>query len=307
VSRKTIDAEGHATRSYSAQFTYKDNAGRLQIEEGALPGGFLAIDLAHGLDLPLYDPDTVVTADGGARVHPRIDIAPTASMVRPLPAAGGGLLGGTGRAAAPLDGRVIVTSQSIYVPDNNRDMVTRIVGLLSQQDYIGGIFVADAFGQIPGALPMSAIQWIGSAKTPCPAVVVSFRNFATDPKNPVMTGVIVGGGQQQGQGNHGSLSRANTFNNMAAIGPDFKRQYVDQAPVGNVDVTPTLASILGIKLPDAGKLQGRVLKEALVGGPASVSHQNKVLRSKPAVSGKSTVLIYQEAGGVKYLDEAELK
>jgi hypothetical protein len=29
-------------------------------------------------------------------------------------------------------------------------------------------------------------------------------------------------GLQQGQGMHGSFSRADTFNNMAAIGPDFK-------------------------------------------------------------------------------------
>jgi hypothetical protein len=32
-----------------------------------------------------------------------------------------------------------------------------------------------------------------------------------------------------------------------------------------------------------------------------------VLRSKAAESGKSTVLVYQEAGGVRYLDEADLK
>jgi hypothetical protein len=307
VSRKAVDAEGHATRSYSAQFTYRDTAGRPQIEPGALPSGFLAIDLAHGLELPLYDPDMVVTAAGGARMHRRVDIEPTTSMVRPLPSSSGGLIGGTGKATPPYDARVIVTSQSIYVPDNSAELVARIVRLLSEQDYIGGIFVADRIGRFPGALPMSEIQWMGGAKTPRPAVVVSFRNFATDPTNPLMTGVIVGGSQQQGQGNHGSLSRANTFNNMAAIGPHFKRRYVDRAPVGNVDVTPTLASILGIKLPNAGKLQGRVLKEALAGGPVSVSFQRKVLRSKAAASGKSTVLVYQEAGGVRYLDEADLK
>ena len=307
VSRKTVDAEGRATRSYSAQFTYRDSAGRLQIEQGALPSGFLAIDLAHGLEMPLYDPDTVVAASGAAPVHPRIDIAPTPSMVRPLPGSGNGLIGGTGKATLPLDARVIVTSQSIYVPDNNRELVARIVGLLAQQDYIGGIFVADTIGRFPGTLPMSEIQWMGGAKTPRPAVVVSLRSFATDLKNPLMTAVIVGGSQQQGQGNHGSLSRANTFNNMAAIGPHFKRRYVDRAPVGNVDVTPTLASILGIKLPNTGRLHGRVLKEALAGGPAATAFQSKVQRSKPSESGKSTVLMYQEAGGVRYLDEADLK
>jgi hypothetical protein len=94
---------------------------------------------------------------------------------------------------------------------------------------------------------------------------------------------------------------------MAAIGPDFKRRFVDQAPIGNVDVAPTLAYLLGITLPNAGSLHGRVLKEALMGGPSSLSHQSKVLRSKAAESGKATVLMYQDAGGVRYLDEAELK
>ena len=58
---------------------------------------------------------------------------------------------------------------------------------------------------------------------------------------------------------------------------------------------------------NAGRLRGRVLKEALAGGPASTAFQSKVLRSKPSESGKSTVLMYQEAGGVRYLDEADLK
>ena len=268
VSRKVVDAEGHVTRSYSAQFTYRDSAGRPQIGEGALPNGFLAMDLAHGLDLPLYDAEMVTTGEGGARFYSRVDssMAASPSTVRPMPGSASGVIGGTGRASAPLDARVVVTSQSIYVLDNNRDMVARIVRLIAQQDYIGGIFVNDAFGAMPGALPMSAIRLMGApAKLPRPSIVVSFRNFATDPKNPLMTGVIVGGTQQEGQGNHGSLSRANTFNNMAAIGPDFKRQFVDPAPVGNVDVAPTLASILGITLPKAGS-SARARSEGSAGG-----------------------------------------
>jgi hypothetical protein len=167
------------------------------------------------------------------------------------------------------------------------------------------MFVNDTFGRIPGALPMSEVRMIGRpAKLPSPAIVVSFRNFATDPANPLMTGVIVGGTQQQGQGSHGSLSRANTLNNMGAIGPDFKRRFVDLAPIGNMDVAPTLAAILGITLPNAGGLRGRVLSEALTGGPPTTRYESKVLRSKAAESGKATVLMYQEAGGVRYLDEA---
>ena len=45
-----------------------------------------------------------------------------------------------------------------------------------------------------------------------------------------MSGIIVGGTRQHGQGDHGSLARANTFNNMAAIGPDFKKRFVSHSP-----------------------------------------------------------------------------
>ena len=101
-----------------------------------------------------------------------------------------------------------------------------------------------------------------------------------------------------------SLSRANSFNNMAAIGPDFKKLFVDAAPIGNADIAPTLASIMGLKLSGIGSLRGRVLREALVGGPSSVAYDKKIIRSKPAASGKSTVLLYQQIGGERYLDEA---
>jgi arylsulfatase A-like enzyme len=309
VSRREIDAAGHVTQSYSARFIYRDVTGMQLLGQGALPNNFLAVDLAHALELPLYDGETVMTDDRGVRFYQAVDpTAQPSARVRQMPSGSSAVIGGTGRVTTPVDARVVVASQSIYVLGNSREMIARIVRFLSRQDYIGGIFVNDAFGEIPGALPMSDIRLMGrSAKLPRPAIVVSFRNFATDSTNPLMTGVILGGTQQQGQGNHGSLSRANTFNNMAAIGPDFKRQFIDRAPIGNADVAPTLAFILGMTLPRAGGLGGRVLREALTGGPSTVPYEHKTVRSKAAESGKSTVLMYQEAGGVRYLDEADFK
>jgi hypothetical protein len=121
----------------------------------------------------------------------------------------------------------------------------------------------------------------------------------------MMTSVLVDGAQlQQGQGNHGALARANTFNNMAAIGPDFKKRFVDDAPVGNVDIAPTLAKVMGISLTGTGRLRGRVLAEALAGGPPRVSSRTRVVRSGLAGSGKATVLRYQEVGSQRYVDAA---
>ena len=135
------------------------------------------------------------------------------------------------------------------MPSNDRGLVRRIVRFLATQDYVGGLFVNDRLGQVPGALRMSDVGLMGGATTPKPAIVVNFKSFSLDPKNPHMSGVIVGGVRQHGQGDHGSLARANTFNNMAAIGPDFKKRFVDPSPVSNADVQPTLAHVMKMKIP----------------------------------------------------------
>ncbi len=46
-----------------------------------------------------------------------------------------------------------------------------------------------------------------------------------------------------------------------AAGPDFRKQFVDSLPSGNIDVAPTILSILGVQPSD--EVDGRVLNEAL--------------------------------------------
>ena len=60
-----------------------------------------------------------------------------------------------------------------------------------------------------------------------------------------------------------------------------------------------------MKMPSLGKLRGRVITEALAGGPTATKFTSRVLRSRPAdESSLSTVLMYQVAGDQIYLDEA---
>jgi len=103
---------------------------------------------------------------------------------------------------------------------------------------------------------------------------------------------------------HGSFNRADTFNNMAAYGPDFKKQFEDKAPVGNTDVPLTVASILKLEIPHKGALLGRVLKEALTGGPPTVPWTDTKKSSAPAKNGKQTVVYLQKAGDTFYFDAA---
>ena len=306
VSRRDIDAAGRATRSYSAGLRYRDADGRPEVNDGFLPPGFLAIDIAHELDLPLFDPDVQAADDRGVRHYVRIDplAAQPSTTVRQRPTGGAALIGGTGRVGMPIDARVIVAQTSIYVPGNDGALARRITQFLAAQDYVGGLFVNDRFGQMPGALRMSDVGLIGTATTPKPAIVVNFKSFPLDPKDRGMSGVIVGGTRQHGQGDHGSLARANTFNNMAAIGPDFKKRFIDKAPVSNADVQPTLAHVMKMKIPSLGALRGRVIAEALAGGPQTTRFAPGVMRSRPSSNGYSTVLLYQVADRRMYLDEA---
>jgi hypothetical protein len=53
-----------------------------------------------------------------------------------------------------------------------------------------------------------------------------------------------------------------------------------------------------------GELRGRVITEALVGGPSTIRVTHRVAASRPAASGYSTVLMYQVAERRLYFDEA---
>jgi hypothetical protein len=309
ISKQPVDPNGTSTSSYSTTFIYKDATGRQEVNTGFLPVGFLAIDLGHALGLPIFDPDS--TPAGATGVYEPVDptIPQQTTMVRQHPANGDALLGGSGAVLDNTDAKVIIAanggSDLIYVPDHDVNTAKKIVGFLAKQDYVGGMFLDDSFGRLPGTLPLSSINLVGNTSLPTPTIALAFKTFATDPRNPLQSAVqIADSALQQGQGMHGSLGRDNTFNNMAAIGPDFKNHFVDISPVGNADIVPTLAQILGFQLSSSGDLKGRVISEALKGGPFAVFFEKQAFISPRAATGRSTALEFQRVGSRLYFDEA---
>ena len=268
--------------SHAASLRYRD------YPQGQLPPGFLAIDLSHALSLNLFQPNGLpVSLDQG--IPPRSGSAmlgPDFEHPHIVVAANGG-------------------SDLIYLTgDDASALAPRIVQFLTTQDYVGGVFTADRLGTIPGALPLSAINLTGTAVTPQPSIVVSFRSFDTGCDNAEMCAAAVADTPLgQGQGMHGSLSRAETRNFMAAIGPDFRARFVDPAPVSNADIPNTIARILGIELSAHGQLRGRVITEALPRG-AAPAFASESLRSTPGVNGFQTILNRQNISGVHYFDAA---
>ncbi len=265
--------------SYSQTLSYRD------WPQGQLPPGFLAIDLAHALGLTAFQPNGLdvnlahgIPPQGGSAFlgadfeHPQVIIA-----------ANGG-------------------SDLIYLPDNSPELARRIVEALTRQDYVASVFVDDRYGDLPGALKLSAINFVGSARTPRPAIVVGFRSYATGCANPELcTAEIADTPLRMGQGMHGSFSRADTRNFMAAIGPDFAVRFVDPAPISNADIAPTVAHILGFDLVSVGELRGRVVTEALRGG-RPVQFAPYTVRAAPTADGFATILNGQRVGDTLYFD-----
>jgi len=255
--------------------------------EGHLPVGFVALDLAQALNLPLLDPDDGYRSIGEGR-HPRL---------------GNGLVGGD-----RSNPKIVVAanggSDLIYIPDGDKDMAGRVVDALLAQDYVSGIFVDAKLGRFRGTLTLDDVALAGTAVTPMPAIAVSFRSFDTVCGEPVRCTVEVADtGLQQGQGMHGSFSRADTWNFMAMQGPDFKSHFVDPAPASNADLGRTIAQLMALDVHDKGKLIGRVLAEALPNG-AIPPVKSRVLTSEPAPNGLATMIDLQTVGDTRYFDAA---
>ncbi|HVW69779.1 MAG TPA: alkaline phosphatase family protein [Steroidobacteraceae bacterium] len=309
ISRYEIDVTGHGSQSYSTTFTYTDSNGKPDVVSGWLPAGFLAIDLAHALKLPLFDPNT---QDPGVTHYLPVDpTRPSSATSRQHPASGNGLLGGTGAVQDVTDAQVIVTvsggTDLIFLTRRDRKLAGRILAFLAQQDYVGCLFVDPSFGSFPGALPLTAVSLDGSARMPRPTIVVSFKSFLLTPGDLLSAVQVSDATLQEGQGTHGGFGRDSTFNNMVAIGPDFKQGFADAMPVSNADIAPTIAHVLGLDLPSVGKLRGRVLVEALAGGPDTLPFRRASLVSAPTAAGFRTVLTYQELQGRRYFDSARFE
>ena len=305
ISKHDIDAAHHATASFSAGASYDD------VPAGMLPPGFLAIDLAHLLGLPLYDPAKIVTGPDGQPAFERV-----AAGTHPL--AGHGLIGGSGRATDRTDADVVVAanggSDLIYLPHGDARLARRLLTYLASLDYVGALFADRHYGSQRGTLPLSDIALVGSSRMPRPAIVVGFKTFTLDAAeaasaDPLQNAVqIADTTLQQGQGMHGSFGRDNTFNFMAAIGPDFRTRYRDPLPASNADITPTLLHLLGWQARAHGTLVGRVLEEAVQSGRAGDGGTSRCLAwSAPAADGRRTVLEYQVYRGRLYPDTATLR
>jgi len=188
-------------------------------------------------------------ADGSTCGKAQRYTSPRYSVPKPVPAGGVVVAANAG-------------SDYLFVPDSDPNTVKAAVLSLQSRLQFGAIFVSDKYGDVAGTLPMSLIKTENAVAGRAPDIIVSFT-FDENAAVAGRTGISYASSVNR-RGDHGSFSPTDTHISMMAYGPDFKSGAHNTLPTANVDVAPTVARILAFNMPG---VQGRVLEEALKGGP----------------------------------------
>ena len=179
-------------------------------------------------------------------------------------------------------------------------------------------------GWIAGTFSMGRIGLIGRSNyLDAPDLVVSFRELP-DADNRGLTNDLIApvrglmyadaggwGGYASGLGMHAAVGERELHNFCAAIGPDFRRHFVDRYPSGNLDIAPTIARNMKLPQAAASVAAGRVLDEAVAGGVFNGrSDESRLSVSRTLSSSDATTTLkfsMLEADGHRweYLDGAE--
>jgi arylsulfatase A-like enzyme len=240
---------------------------RIDAEIGRIVRAHKAADIAGGVDV-------LVTSDHGFSTH--VGGANIAALLR----------------EHALDEGVIVSAEAIYVRSGGRQRVEQIVSLLQRQPWAGAIFTRGA-EPLPGTLPQSLIRWDHERG----ADIVVSANWDAGKNEHGYAGRTT----QGGVAGHGTTSPFDIHNTLIAAGPSFKTGPLrSPVPTSNVDIAPTICRMLGIPIPDS--MDGRVIKEGLVGGPMpgelDIDHKTHVAE----LPGYRLELDESFVGAARYVD-----
>jgi arylsulfatase A-like enzyme len=185
-----------------------------------------------------------------------------------------------------------------YVVDHDPETTRRLVEWLQQSDFAGVIFARE---KLEGAFTLADAHL---DKDGAPDVVMAFPWTENANEFGVPGSITADWQRAPGKGTHATLSRFDVHNTLIAAGPDFRRDYTDELPTGNIDVAPTVLHILGV--PPTGKLDGRILTEALTAGmhdtPEPTTRSLEAARALPSARWQQHLKL-SRVGDVEYIDE----
>lgn len=219
-----------------------------------------------------------------------------------------------GLKTAPDSEDVVIASSghaaAIHVKDHDRERVASIVTHLQAQPFTGVLFTRPAAdggggsdGSIAGTFSTSLVH-LDNAERGADIFVTfdwssdknTFGIAGTDTELGAETGALTGNGS-----GHGSMSPWDVRNTWFAWGADFKSSIVDRVPSSNVDIAPTILALQGL---DASQLDGRVLVEALKGGPDYEKVPVETKTYSTEADAYRTLIQVTEVGHQRYVDKS---
>ena len=168
---------------------------------------------------------------------------------------------------------------SVLFYTRDQRIASDIASYLMAQPWCGALLASGDAGAIDGTLPMSLAGCDG------PRVPELAMSFAWDSRANAAgyEGFVYSSGGASGQGQHGSMSKHEMNNALLARGPSFKRGVRVASPTGNVDIAPTVLSLLGLPIPN--EMDGRAITEAMAGGPASAEWTTETRSAAKDIAG----------------------
>ena len=203
----------------------------------------------------------------------------------------------------------------LHVKDHNSERIKQIVRFLQSQEWIGAIFTAGnnqssdgkALGLLEGTFSLELIHM--SNRERGPDIVLTFpwsssKNAFGLPGADYSNSSQATGPMKGPASNHGSMSPWDVHNTFIAWGIDFKRGVSVRIPASNVDVTPTLLALKGVG--DTQNLEGRVLLEAMNGGPdeEQVPETTRMYTTETADGKYKAVIAVTEVEHQRYIDKS---
>jgi arylsulfatase A-like enzyme len=228
-----------------------------------------------------------------------------------------GALVEAGLKAAPDSGDVVLASSgqavALHVEGRDRERVARIARLIQAADWGGVLFTAgkapgDALGAVEGTFSLDLIHAAHPERGCDLLLTFPWTSQLNAFGVPGADFACVSGGARLYASDHGSLSPWNVRNTLFAWGAGIKRATTVPAAAGNVDVAPTVLALLGHDParghPAGSRLDGRVLAEALDGGPdpEQIVDERRVHVAR-ANAYRATIQV-TEVDGRRYVDKA---
>ena len=206
---------------------------------------------------------------------------------------------------------VIVASQGqaalFYVAGRDAGRIVALAKFLQTQPWADVVFTRgrnQEEGTVPGTFSLDLIHASHATRAADVAVTLAWSSapneFGVQGTSTIHSSTP--GPVKGGVSGHGGLSPWVVRNTLLAWGPGFKARAKIDAPASLADLTPTVLALMGISNTHCNRACGRVLREALVDGPAPDTIKTSRRTISTAAGGYRAGVEVSTVGDHHYVD-----